>query len=118
MASATGGLTSRPVRKPFGRLLCREQSGESSPGGGEDEAAASADEAVEEGAGYEADEQALELEIINDGAGHANGDSPPAGRGLIGMRERAALVGGEFEAGYRNGGHYRVWAQLPLAPPS
>jgi signal transduction histidine kinase len=54
---------------------------------------------------------AVELEITNDGAPHALGR--PAGRGLIGMRERAALVGGELEVGPADGG-FRVWSRLPL----
>ena len=60
--------------------------------------------------------RALELEVINDGA------PPPAeaestdGRGLIGMRERAALVDGAVEAGRRENGDFRVWARLPLEP--
>ncbi|GAA0402436.1 hypothetical protein Acor_67780 [Acrocarpospora corrugata] len=45
------------------------------------------------------------------------GDQPPAlpgaGAGLVGMRERVALVGGTFEAGpYRHG--WRVRAELPI----
>lgn len=36
-----------------------------------------------------------------------------AGAGLIGMRERAALVGGSFEAGPVDGGGWRVKAVLP-----
>lgn len=59
---------------------------------------------------------ALELEVINNGAAESDG-SEPNGRGLIGMRERAALVGGQFEAGRRDG-EYRVWARLPLEPRS
>ncbi|WP_158437742.1 sensor histidine kinase [Naasia lichenicola] len=36
------------------------------------------------------------------------------GRGLLGMRERAELQGGEFAAGARPGGGYRVTATLPV----
>ncbi|MDW5322835.1 sensor histidine kinase [Plantactinospora sp. KLBMP9567] len=39
---------------------------------------------------------------------------PGAGAGLIGMRERAALLGGRFEAG-PNGSSWRVHAELPNA---
>ncbi|GAB3985363.1 histidine kinase [Plantactinospora veratri] len=39
---------------------------------------------------------------------------PGAGAGLIGMRERAALLGGRFEAGPR-GTNWRVHAELPNA---
>ncbi|RBQ17782.1 two-component sensor histidine kinase [Spongiactinospora rosea] len=44
----------------------------------------------------------------------ANGRArlPGAGTGLIGMKERTALVGGLFEAGPFEGG-WRVWAELP-----
>jgi signal transduction histidine kinase len=37
------------------------------------------------------------------------------GNGLIGMRERAAVLGGEFEAGPNPGGGWRVRATFPLA---
>jgi signal transduction histidine kinase len=48
------------------------------------------------------------------GSGHAgNGHG---GHGLIGMRERAAAVGGWISAGPRGGGGFQVLAELPLPP--
>ncbi|WP_306894908.1 sensor histidine kinase [Agromyces albus] len=38
------------------------------------------------------------------------------GQGLIGMRERAALLGGSIEFGEQPGGGFRVLATLPLEP--
>jgi signal transduction histidine kinase len=38
---------------------------------------------------------------------------PDAGHGLLGMRERAALVGGELLAGPQSGGGWIVRARLP-----
>ena len=36
------------------------------------------------------------------------------GHGLLGMRERVAMLGGEIEAGYRKDGGFGVHARLPL----
>jgi signal transduction histidine kinase len=41
--------------------------------------------------------------------------TPGRGFGIIGMRERAHTVGGEFRAGPRAGGGFEVTASLPLA---
>jgi len=55
----------------------------------------------------------LELEIADDGQGSAAVGG--AGHGLVGMRERVALYGGDFDAGASNGGGFVVRARLPLA---
>lgn len=57
----------------------------------------------------------LVLEVSDDGRGAA-ADSDGAGQGLVGMRERVAMVGGRFTAGPRPGGGFRVRAELPLPP--
>ncbi|MFK0234429.1 histidine kinase [Streptomyces vinaceus] len=56
----------------------------------------------------------LALEITDDGRGLREGSTPGAGFGLTGMRERATLLGGRFEAGPRAGGGFRVAAALPV----
>ena len=60
---------------------------------------------------------ALELEIADDGLGPPDGPSTQ-GQGLIGMRERAQLFGGAFEAGPRPGGGFLVRARLPFEAPT
>ena len=55
----------------------------------------------------------LELEVV-DGTGAVNG-ARDGGHGLVGMRERVAVYGGEIEAGPRAEGGYRVRARLPLS---
>ncbi|WP_245547106.1 sensor histidine kinase [Nocardia brevicatena] len=44
------------------------------------------------------------------------GSSPTTGRGIIGMRERCQLLGGELDAEPRPDGGFEVAARLPLAP--
>ncbi|MEU0405904.1 sensor histidine kinase [Streptomyces sp. NPDC006197] len=55
----------------------------------------------------------LLVEIADDGRG-TPGAEPAGGYGLVGMRERAALLGGSLTAGPRHGGGFHVTAVLPL----
>jgi signal transduction histidine kinase len=57
------------------------------------------------------DMNALELTVEDDGAGKANGSG--TGNGLVGIRERVAVVGGTLEAGALPEGGFRVHARLP-----
>jgi signal transduction histidine kinase len=57
----------------------------------------------------------IEVEVVDDGPGAGQG--PCDGGGLTGMRERAAVLGGAFEAGPASQGGFRVWASLPAVPP-
>jgi signal transduction histidine kinase len=58
---------------------------------------------------------ALELEIHNGHPTSAPASYAGAGHGLIGMRERAALLGGTLDAGPDDDGGYTVSATLPFA---
>jgi signal transduction histidine kinase len=49
-------------------------------------------------------------------AGTVTGGSAEPGRGIVGMRERCGLLGGELTAGPRPRGGFEVKARLPLAP--
>jgi signal transduction histidine kinase len=48
--------------------------------------------------------------------GTVHGSSAEPGRGIVGMRERCELLGGELTAGPRPCGGFEVKARLPLAP--
>jgi signal transduction histidine kinase len=56
---------------------------------------------------------AVLVEVSDDG--DASGLSDGGGNGLIGMRERVAMLGGEFRAGARQDGGFAVFARLPIA---
>jgi signal transduction histidine kinase len=56
----------------------------------------------------------LELEVLDNGVGTTSGAGNVDGRGLIGMRERALLLGGQLEVGPSSQGGFAVHARLPL----
>lgn len=62
----------------------------------------------------------VEIEVVDDGRASAAADAqrspePSGGVGLIGMRERVGVLGGEFRTGPRAQGGWQVCARLPLS---
>ncbi|MCC9742703.1 sensor histidine kinase [Streptomyces sp. MNU89] len=61
----------------------------------------------------------LTVEVVDDGRGaavpsvSAGAHGGVAGHGILGMRERALLLGGSLDAGPRPGGGFRLTARLP-----
>jgi signal transduction histidine kinase len=60
-------------------------------------------------------EEAVRIEVTDDGSARPGVLPQPGGQGIAGMRERSAAVGGTLEAGAMAGGGFRVRARLPLA---
>jgi signal transduction histidine kinase len=59
-------------------------------------------------------ERDLTVQVDDDGNGTALHAKPGAGKGILGMRERVAALGGELEAGPLPEGGFRVRARLPM----
>ncbi|MFC9627149.1 sensor histidine kinase [Streptomyces sp. NPDC056930] len=70
----------------------------------------------------------LRVEVLNSGPSTLSGSRPArrepltgqadgTGRGLLGLRERVAVYGGDLDARRRLGGGYRVRARIPLDRP-
>jgi signal transduction histidine kinase len=57
----------------------------------------------------------LDIEVTDTGTGAST--LPGSGHGIVGMQERAIVLGGTFEAGPRPGGGFRVRARLPIGDP-
>ncbi|MFE2962469.1 sensor histidine kinase [Streptomyces sp. NPDC059340] len=57
-------------------------------------------------------EECVSVEVTDDGRGR--GSTTDTGFGLVGMRERVALLHGEFTAGPRPEGGFRVTVRLPV----
>jgi signal transduction histidine kinase len=57
-------------------------------------------------------DQQVVIEVLDDGRGGTI--LPGSGHGIVGMRERALLLGGSLDVGSRPGGGFQVVASLPV----
>ncbi|MFK4154852.1 sensor histidine kinase [Streptomyces fungicidicus] len=64
------------------------------------------------------DPRGLRVEVVNTGPAREAPPSSGAGHGLLGMRERAVMLGGRLTAGPWTGRGYRVDAYLPAPAPT
>jgi signal transduction histidine kinase len=71
---------------------------------------------TDEGPRRGADVDDAPLRSGEDRAGDGLADPDEPGRGILGMRERCQLLGGELDASPVSGGGFAVTARLPLAP--
>ncbi|WP_203710489.1 sensor histidine kinase [Asanoa siamensis] len=83
--------------------------------------------ALKHGAGGKAEvtvryaDRSLRVEVLTTGPSVLTGGPPPktegTGRGLVGLRQRVAVYGGDLDARRRLGGGYRVRARIPVDHP-
>jgi signal transduction histidine kinase len=59
-------------------------------------------------------ERDLVVQVDDDGVGTSASGGVNPGNGILGMRERAAALGGQVQAGPRPDGGFRVRAWLPV----
>jgi signal transduction histidine kinase len=59
-------------------------------------------------------DDAVTIDVTDDGSRQPANPNPTDGHGLAGMRERVAVFGGELRAGPRPGGGFAVHARLPI----
>ena len=59
-------------------------------------------------------DDAVTIDVTDDGSRQSANPTPAGGHGLAGMRERVAGIGGELCAGPRPDGGFAVHARLPL----
>ncbi|MDQ0932920.1 sensor histidine kinase [Streptomyces turgidiscabies] len=65
-----------------------------------------------------AEGECVKVTVVDNGrASHGRSAGVGEGRGLMGMKERARLVGGSVRAGSRAGGGFEVAARLPVEGP-
>jgi signal transduction histidine kinase len=57
-------------------------------------------------------DQHVTIEVLDNGRGGTI--LPGSGHGIVGMRERALLLGGSLQVGPRLGGGFQVVARLPV----
>src|SRR5690606_3200898 len=60
----------------------------------------------------------ITVEVGTDGTGSRAASPGGSGRGLAGLRERVGVLGGDFEAGRRDDGGFRVRARIPAGTPA
>ncbi|MFF9351680.1 sensor histidine kinase [Streptomyces sp. NPDC014734] len=60
----------------------------------------------------------ITVEVSTDGTGSRTAAAVGSGRGLVGLRERVGVLGGDFSAGGGSDGGFTVRARIPVGSPS